>query len=84
MAVIKIYDNALLDGDDVEFLFDEDDDEDDEFLRRQNDYSGNDLTVRVKYITLRASEVFIIVIIILIKQFFILLIGFYSCTSHDR
>lgn len=51
MAVIKIFDNALLDGDDVEFLFDEDDDEDDGFLRRQNDYSSNDLTVRVQYIS---------------------------------
>ncbi|VVC31045.1 Hypothetical protein CINCED_3A015141 [Cinara cedri] len=43
MAVIKIYDNALLDGDDVGSLFDEDDKEYSEFLKSQN-YYGNDLT----------------------------------------
>lgn len=45
MAVIKIYDNPLLDGD-VESLFDDDDDEDYEFLKSQNHYN-NYLTVRV-------------------------------------
>jgi hypothetical protein len=46
MAVIKICDSSLVDGDDGASLFDDDDDDDDDnqFLVNQNS-SGNDLTV---------------------------------------
>lgn len=44
MAVIKICDSSLVDGDDGASLFD--DDEDNEFSESQNSL-GNDLTVRI-------------------------------------
>lgn len=53
IAVIKICDSALVDGDDEAFLFDnindENDNEDGKFTRKQS-FVGNDLTVRIIYI----------------------------------
>lgn len=46
MAVIKICDSSLVDGDDGASLFDDDDDEDNQILEDQNS-SCNDLTVRM-------------------------------------
>lgn len=48
MAVIKICDSSLIDGDDGASLFDDDDYENNQFLDNQNSL-GNDLTVRIKY-----------------------------------
>lgn len=45
MAVLKICDSALVDGDDGASLFD-DDDEDSEYQESQSSM-GNDLTVRI-------------------------------------
>lgn len=48
MAVIKICDSSLVDGDDGAPLFDDDDYENSEFIDSQN-CLGNDLTVRIIY-----------------------------------